>query len=337
MAPPEGGKAGPAPLIFSIQHFCLHDGPGTRSIVFFKGCPLRCLWCQNPESWSAGSELAFKAHLCIGCKGCLATCPQQAFAAPGEWDRGRCDHCLACVEQCPSGALAAFGQAHTPAEVMAALRPEFPLYRRTGGGVTFSGGEPTLFAAWAAGLAAALRAEGVPVALETCGWFDLEGSGGAVGQLLALVDLVLFDLKVFDQQRHRMLCGRGNQRIKDNLQALAARARGGVGPALWPRLPLVPGHTDGADNLRAWAGLLRGAGISWLTLVPYHNLGQAKRAWLGLPEAPAIAALGEEDLQAAHTLLAGEGIACYQPGEEDWPLISAAAARLPLGVLGSSP
>jgi len=304
------------PLTLSIQHFCLQDGPGVRSLVFFKGCPLRCAWCQNPESWSPEPEPAFKGSLCLGCGECVAQCPEQALARPGERDPLRCRLCFTCVEACPSGALARHGEPRGVDELVEALRPEFPLLRDSGGGVTLSGGEPTLFPALAARLAARLREEGIHVALETCGHFAPDAD--FVVELLDALDLVLFDVKLFDEPEHRRLCGAGNARIKRNLRLLAERAARGEGPLVWPRLPLVPGITDGQDNLRGWAGLLVEAGLTRLTLVPAHALGESKRAWLGLPPGPAIEQPTDGQVEAARALLAGAGVAACLPADEDW-------------------
>lgn len=270
----------PEPLIFSIQHFCLHDGPGIRSLVFFKGCPLRCVWCQNVESWRAEAEIAFKSHLCIGCERCVKRCPAHAIAAPGQRNAELCAGCFTCVETCPSGAMTRFGVRRTPEEVIVDLEPEFPLLRNSGGGMTLTGGEPMLFPEFAARLADLLCSEGIPVTLETCGLFNLK----RLRPLLAKLQLVLFDIKVFDGEQHRVLCGSDNLVIKENLRFLAEAATRGDGPPVWPRLPLVPGMTDGHANIRSWAGFLQDIGISSVTVLPYHPMGAIKRRWLILPE-----------------------------------------------------
>ncbi len=338
-----GFEQGRDPMIFSIQHFCLQDGPGIRSIVFFKGCPLRCVWCQNPESWNPNPELAFKPHLCIGCKTCVKVCPEKAITDVGMRDRNRCRLCFTCAENCPSGALTRIGAPPRTEAIVEELRSEFPFYQASDGGVTFSGGEPTLYVGFAAKLAAQLRKEGIHIALETCGKFSLEGKvpkyrfpaeslhsskdlqatdlAGPVWQLLSTVDLVLFDVKVFDEAEHRRFCGTSNSRIKWNLRALAALARQGSGPALSPRLPLIPGITDSSENLRGWAQFLNEIGLSRLTLVPYHNMGEPKRLWLSMEPGPDIKPLTEEALEKARQELVALGISCYEPGEEDWPAV----------------
>ncbi|MCD6584776.1 MAG: glycyl-radical enzyme activating protein [Desulfobacteraceae bacterium] len=303
-----------APAIFSIQNFCLHDGPGVRSIVFLKGCPLRCVWCQNPESWRTDPELAFKAHLCIDCKTCVNTCPQQAMSAPGIRDTQKCDGCFACVENCPSEALVCFGKYYSIDQLVESLRPEFPYMKNTGGGVTFSGGEPTLFLEFVGQLSKRLHEEGIHTALETCGYFDSEKEIG----FLSDIDLVLFDIKLYDEKAHRKFCGKSNKMIKQNLTRLSASSLGGTGPVIWPRLPLIPTVTDTTENLTGWAQFLKNIGISFLTLVPYHNMGDGKREWLNLPLASEFPALTEKHLQVSIDLLEKNGISCFAPGEEDW-------------------
>ena len=300
--------------LFSVQHFCLHDGPGVRSLVFFKGCPLRCRWCQNPESWRARPELGFKAELCIDCRACVAACVHAARHAPGLAVTSSCEACFACADACPTTALSRFGEARSVAALVDELRPEFPLFRESGGGVTLSGGEPTQAASFAAELVAALRAENIGVAMETCGQF---GFGAATAALIVALELILFDIKLVDSAEHQRWCGIGNQTITANLSRLVAMAARGEGPPVWPRLPLVPGATDGRDNLRGWAELLGELGLAGLTLVPYHRLGSAKHDWMGT-SGQTFATPGDEVVEAVITTLGELGITAYLPGEEPW-------------------
>jgi pyruvate formate lyase activating enzyme len=301
------------PIILSLQHFCLHDGPGIRSLVFFKGCPLRCPWCQNIESWKPQTEIAFKAHLCINCVRCVEKCPEYAISEVGKRDAELCRYCFTCTDNCPSGAMKRFGVSRSVEELLAELRPEFSLFKTSGGGVTLTGGEPTLYPDFATKLGKSLRAEGIDVVLETCGFFNLE----TVRPLIQEMQLVLFDIKVFDEAQHRRLCGAENTVIKNNLKSLVDAWNRKEGPLIWPRLPIVPGMTDGQENIKGWAGFLRGLGISFLTIVPYHPMGGNKRRWLGLPAGPELRVPVDEEIKTIEQLFSAEGIKVCKPGEEN--------------------
>ncbi len=326
------------PNIFSIQHFCLHDGPGIRSMVFFKGCPLRCVWCQNPESWSPQPEIAFKKHRCLNCGTCVSICPEKVINSAGHRDKKRCKRCFSCVDNCQAEALTRFGQFLSAESIVEQLRPEFPFYQNSGGGVTFSGGEPTLFPAFAAELAARLYRENVHIALETCGQFTMqepippamelvygdtasenEELKGSVWSLFFQIDLLIYDIKIFDSDDHRKFCGTDNSRIKNNFIRLAEFSLGDNNLTLWPRMPIIPAITDKRDNLLNWADFLNKNGLRDLTLVPFHKLGESKRLWLSMNPCLAIEKLTDESLNTTKQIFTQAGITCYAPGEEDWP------------------
>jgi glycyl-radical enzyme activating protein len=305
-----------APPVFSIQHFCLHDGPGIRSVIFFKGCPLRCDWCQNPESWKREPEIGFKEKLCISCGRCEDACPADAEKKPVFRDDFLCQKCFSCTDDCPSGALVRLGVRKSADEIIGEVTPEFPLYRESGGGVTFSGGEPALHPDFCAGLAKKLRARKIHVAMETSGMF----SPDAAKRLLREIDLVLFDIKLFTDKDHHEYCKSGNDVIKKNLKQLAGIKSGR--PGLWPRLPLVPGVTGTADNVTAWAALLRRLGIRAVTIVPYHRMGNDKRSWLaGIGAAPEYSVPSQDEIAAATEIFRRHGISPCLPGEEDWKMM----------------
>ena len=272
--PPEA-----APFILDVKGNALDDGPGIRSVVFFKGCPLTCVWCHNPESKNAFPELAFDARACTGCEVCLAVCEAGALARrnPGYVDRRVCRQCFACAAVCPSGALEQVGQAMTVEALTARLLRDKPFYDTSGGGVTFSGGEPTLFMSYLASLAAALQGAGIATLLETCGHFDGDRFEALV---LPHLDAIYFDLKLFDRERHKRYCGLPNDRILANFLRLWARSRGSHF-SLLPRIPLVPGLTATRANIRAWAAFLKTHRIGRVKLLAYNPLWPAKAARIG--------------------------------------------------------
>jgi pyruvate formate lyase activating enzyme len=266
---------------FNIQRFSTEDGPGIRTTVFFKGCPLRCAWCHNPEGLLPRPELMWYDVRCIGARDCLAVCPVSALALASEGmrvDRERCDACGDCAEACPAGALEVIGQTWTPEALLAEVSKDVVFYETSGGGVTLSGGEPMMQAGFVLALLRLCRDAGFSVALDTCGaaaWTQYE-------EALSLVDLVLYDLKIYDPDRHEASTGVDNCTILDNARRIAA-----AGVPMWIRTPVVPGYTATADNI---AGL--GAYIAtylptvqrW-DLLAYTNLGQPKYHRLDQPYA----------------------------------------------------
>jgi pyruvate formate lyase activating enzyme len=293
----------PLGLIFDVQRFSVHDGPGLRTTVFFKGCPLRCRWCQNPESLAARPELAHWADRCRKCGACRDACPRDAIGKRGAHvNRERCDACGACVAVCPGEALRVAGRSVAVADLVREAVRDRPFFEASGGGVTLSGGEPTLQMGFMADVARGLRQERVSVGLQTCGLFRWE----AFEPHLDLFDFVHFDLKIMDPSRHREATGAENRAVLENAAALLERAA----PVLF-RMPIVPGHTDGDPNLRAVAAFLRGLGVQRITLLRYHAMGEAKLGRLGsaleplgLRGSPRIAA----SLDAAAALMAAEGM-----------------------------
>lgn len=263
-------------IIFDVQRYSIHDGAGIRTLVFLKGCPLRCWWCCNPESQSPATELAVNPVRCIRCGLCADACPADAipFAEEGTVspDRARCTTCGACVDVCPMAGRTLHGRVVTVDGLLREVERDRIFYRASGGGVTVSGGEPLLQAAFVADFLRACRERGIDTAIETCGhvpWEDF-------ARVLAHTDTVLFDIKQVDAAAHRRLTGVDNGLILANLRRAAE-----CGARIIVRMPLIPKCNADPDTIRAVADLARGLAIAELHLLPYHGLGEAKYHALG--------------------------------------------------------
>ena len=270
--------------VADIRRLTLHDGPGTRTTVFVKGCPLRCVWCHNPESLSASPLLLFHDNLCSGCGRCAAVCPAGVHAFDGgahRLDRSRCRACGACAEACPRGALEICGRDYTPEELLPPLLRDEAFYA-SGGGVTVSGGEPLLYAEAVGRLFELLHGCAIRTALDTCGEVPFE----SFERVLPATDLVLFDIKGMDPVRHSENTGRDNARIHDNLRRLGA-----LGVPVEIRMPVVPGRNDAEGEFEAAARLLAEVpSVTKVRLLPYRSLARKKYRDAGLtdtmPDAP---------------------------------------------------
>jgi pyruvate formate lyase activating enzyme len=265
-------------VVFDIQHYAVHDGPGIRTLVFLKGCPLRCAWCCNPESQAFEPELLYASLKCRQHLACPEACPNGAVRTidgSPSFDRATCLTCgeHPCVEACPSGALSVAGTRMTADQVMARVAADRAFYANSGGGVTFSGGEPFAQPAFLRDLLARSKSLRIRTAVETCGYVERD----ILEAMEPLVDLFLFDLKVLDEAHHREATGVSNAVILANLAALAARRA----KDLTVRVPLVPGFTDDEENLEATAAYLLRLGVQRVELMPYHPLGMDKYAALG--------------------------------------------------------
>jgi pyruvate formate lyase activating enzyme len=268
--------------VFWIERFAVHDGPGIRVAVFLKGCPLRCWWCHSPESQSPNPELLIKEDRCLVCGTCLPFCSHDAIADTGDGyttDHARCEACGECAEACPAGARVLAGRAITVPELMTEIEKDRVFFRESGGGVTFSGGEPLMQPVFLAEAIAACRDAGLHTAVETSGYGAREALDA-----LTMADLVLFDLKIHDEADHVRFTGVSNRLILENFITLAGRHRD-----VRVRVPLVPGVTDDARNLAAIGALAASAGVTRIDLLPYHTAGLAKYDRLGrsyqLPDA----------------------------------------------------
>lgn len=267
--------------VFNVQRFSLHDGPGIRTTVFLKGCPLSCPWCHNPESRQSRPQIAIQADRCLGCELCAPACPEEIAgpvdpATNANRPDASCLRCGSCVEACPAGARVLLGEDMDSARILAEIERDRSYHEESGGGVTFSGGEPV------ANGNAPLLLE----CLEECGRRSIHRAVDTCGhvttatllEVAAQAELILYDLKVMDDQQHRLTVGVGNERILDNLKILAAE-----GHEVWIRVPLIPGLTDDEKNLNAVAefaaGLARPCPVH---LLPFHAIGRDKYGRLGM-------------------------------------------------------
>ena len=264
-----------AGLVFDIRKFSIHDGPGIRTAVFFKGCPLHCLWCHNPEGIAPFPELLRRPERCVDCGSCRKACPlnlDPARVAGSAACRG-CPDFGACAAACPAEALQLVGRRMSAEEVMGIVLRDRPFYEESGGGVTFTGGEPLAQGEFLLECLAICRAEGIRSAVDTSGW--------AAEELLLEVgrasDLILYDLKVMDSERHRAATGLANELILSNLRALARQAARGASAGIYLRLPLIPGINDLPGDLEAAAEFAASLEVPLEAyLLPYHDSARGK-------------------------------------------------------------
>jgi pyruvate formate lyase activating enzyme len=263
-------------LVFDIQHFSVHDGPGVRSTVFLKGCPLTCRWCSNPESQKRAPELLHFKNLCTLCGLCVEECPHNALSVANgglRRDAAACDQCGLCVTVCPQDARQLSGRWMTVGEVAAEVRQHWRIFTQSGGGVTLSGGEALAQFDFAGALLSALHEEaGLHTCLDTTGYSSWE----RFETILPAIDLILLDIKHMDDARHRQATGIGNLSILENAKRLGER-----GFAVVVRVPLVCDYNDTEENLHALGAFMKEARLGAVEILPYHEFGVSKYAALG--------------------------------------------------------
>ncbi|HWR68315.1 MAG TPA: glycyl-radical enzyme activating protein [Desulfomonilia bacterium] len=275
-------------LITDIARFSVNDGPGFRTNVFLKGCPLRCAWCHNPETFSAEPQIYWKRRLCVQCGSCLDACPKDAIRPPvapelssstdssyQKIDRSRCDRCMECVRVCRYEALQVAGKPMSISEILDEVERDRPFYSNSGGGMTVSGGEPTAHPGFCLELLDGARDRAIHTCMDTNGHCDFS----ILGELTEYADIVLYDLKHVDPFKHYEKTGVRNERILDNLVKLSR-----IHSDIWIRIPVVPDFNDDLEFHRKAADFIAslGGSIRRVDLLPYHNWCQDKYDWLGI-------------------------------------------------------
>jgi pyruvate formate lyase activating enzyme len=262
-------------VIFNIQRYSIHDGPGIRTTVFLKGCPLNCWWCQNPESQLREQEMIFWGDRCISCGACSTICPSGAIQIKHGipfTEKEKCMLCGKCVEKCPALAREMIGEKLTTEEIIKEIEKDLVFYEESGGGVTFSGGEPLGQSEFLEGLLDACREKKIHTAVDTSGYISWE----ILNKITLKVDLFLYDLKIMDSERHKKYTGVSNKIILENLKELSS-----VHHYIFIRFPIIPGINDDDQNIREMGEFLSSLKITQVNLLPYHYIGIDKYKRLG--------------------------------------------------------
>jgi len=298
--------------ILRIQRMSTEDGPGIRSTVFFKGCPLACVWCHNPESVSPRRQIRWEKTKCIGCLSCIDACIKGALAARETGigiDRLKCDSCGACSQACPSAAMEIYGEACDPDDLVREVLKDETYFQKSGGGVTLSGGEPTMQHLFAKALLSAFKQEGLHTALDTCGQCSWE----TLNTLLPYTDLVLYDFKEINLDKHKVFTGASNARILENLILLSRFMKEHRLPGeLWIRTPLIPDCTATPENLRGIGMFIKehlGSSVSRWELCAFNNLCIHKYEGLGIDwDFRKTSLLSRDEAERLASLARGSGV-----------------------------
>ena len=279
-------------VIFNIQKYSVNDGPGIRTVVFFKGCPLRCRWCSNPESQLARIQILQDPEKCLHCHHCIEICPRQAVCADGtaiQIDPLKCNACGNCIPECPGKALSLEGEVKTVQEVLDVVLKDAVFYEESGGGITLSGGEMLSQPQFAEELLKASKEEGLSTCAETTGYADEE----VFRRIAEYLDLILFDLKHWDPVKHEEYTGVTNALPVSNMKYALS-----LGKQVLPRIPVIPGFNDSPGDAERFSDLLREIGIKQCQLLPFHQFGENKYTLLGRAYAyQNVDALHREDLE----------------------------------------
>ncbi len=294
------------PCIFNIQKFSIHDGPGIRTVVFFKGCPLVCKWCSNPESQSPAIEITWDKSKCAHCLKCVAVCPQKAITHENNKiiiDGRKCDGCLKCVDECSENALKNEGEYKEIDSIMKEILKDLPFYEESNGGVTLSGGEVLSQYKQAIELINECKKHNLHVAIETTGY----SSQDEFKALIKDVDLLLFDMKHHDSDKHYEGTGVHNEIIIENM-TYAAKS----GKMIIARIPVIPDFNDSLEDALEFSKLLKKIGVKEVNLLPFHQFGQRKYELLNRDYSlKLVKQLHPEDLKDYQKVFLDEGLNCY--------------------------
>ena len=259
-------------LVYNIQRYCIHDGSGIRTTVFFKGCDLHCLWCANPESQKMEVEKGYNSSKCTGCNRCLTACAKQAIRVPGQTQKEHCDFCEKCSYYCINEAVIIYGKPYTVEELVKEVEKDSLLYRNSGGGVTASGGEPMCQLPFLVDFLKACKEKGIHTAIETHGSYPWS----MTSQLLGLIDEYLIDIKHMDEKKCLQATGCKLHLVLENIRKLAKKKQ-----KIYIRVPIIPDYNDSVENMEAIASFAQSNPICQVHLLPYHTMGLGKYDSLG--------------------------------------------------------
>ena len=293
-------------IVFNIQKFSVNDGPGIRTVVFLKGCPLRCKWCANPESQLVRTEIMWDEKKCAGCHHCIEVCPAQAVSLKEgkiTIDSSKCDGCGKCFRECPGRALKNEGELKTVEKVMDAVMQDLPFYEESGGGMTLSGGEMLAQPDFAQSLLLAAKEDGLHTCCETTGFAKQE----VFAEVIESIDAILFDVKHWNTEKHKEGTAVSNEQILANLKYAIDQ-----GKDVLPRIPVIPGFNDSADDAANLARVIREAGGTKCQLLPFHQFGENKYEQLGREYAyKDVTAYHREDLEEYRQTLIANGVDAF--------------------------
>ena len=294
--------------VFDIQHYCIHDGPGVRVNVFLKGCPLKCLWCQNPESQKLHSEIMHNFDKCIGCGKCITVCPYGAINArekDGErlitTDRSKCSVCGKCVEACQENARNVAGKQLSVSEVFEKVNQD-KIFFGSEGGITVTGGEPLVQYAYTKELLKTCKENGINTCIETCGYADWK----KVKEVMEYVDLVLYDVKHMDIKQHKICTGVGNEIILDNLKMISQV----LNKSIIIRVPIIPGYNAAKENIKALGEFIKREVPTCVevNLLPFHKMGESKKIQLEEENSFKSRSPEEMEMEELRAVIRGYGI-----------------------------